>query len=75
MSALFSSSSSSFSVVRDTGRFGDVFFNVVDGDGWTIACYFEHEGGEEMARRHAETGRRQPSPITPSVEVLALFSR
>ena len=63
------------SVVRDTGRFGDVFFNVVDGDGWTIACYFEHEGGEEMARRHVETGRRQLAPVTPSAEVAALFSR
>ena len=75
MSALFSSSSSSFCVVRDTGRFGDVFFAVVDSDGWTIACYLESEGGEAMAKRHAETGRQQSAPIAPSAEVLALFSR
>lgn len=72
MSALVSSS---FSVVRDTGRFGDVFFNVVDGNGWTVACYLESEKGEAMAKRHAETGRHQGKPVAPSLSVASLFSR
>ena len=68
-----SSSSSSFSVVRDTGRFGDVFFAVVDGDGWTVACYLESEDGERCAKEHARTGRNQSQPATPSPEVVAIF--
>ena len=64
---------SNLSVVRSIGRFGDVFFNVVDAEGWTVECYLESEGGEAAAARHAKTGRRVVSPAPMSAEVFALF--
>ena len=67
--------SSSFSVVRSVGRFGDVFFNVVDADGWTVECYLESEGGEVDATAHAATGRRPSKVADMSREVAAMFSR
>lgn len=69
------STSTSFSVVRDTGRFGDVFFNVVDGDGWTVACYLESENGKALADYHAQTGKHPKGDISISREVLGLFAR
>ena len=69
------STSSSFSVVRDTGRFGDVFFNVVDGNGWTVACYLESENGKALADYHAKTGKHPKGGIPISREVLGLFAR
>ena len=67
--------SSSFSVVRSVGRFGDVFFNVVDAAGWTVECYLESEGGEAAATAHAATGRRPSKVSDMSREVAAMFSR
>ena len=69
------STSTSFSVVRDTGRFGDVFFNVVDGNGWTVACYLESENGKALADYHAQTGKHPKGDISISREVLGLFAR
>ena len=67
--------SSSFSVVRSVGRFGDVFFKVVDADGWTVECYLESEGGEVDAIAHAATGRRPSKCSDMSREVASMFSR
>lgn len=67
--------SPSFSVVRSVGRFGDVFFNVVDSDGWTVECYLASEGGEADAYEHAATGRRQYEVADMSREVAAMFAR
>ena len=67
--------SSSFSVVRSVGRFGNVWYNVVDADGWTVECYIESEGGEADAIEHAATGRRQYKVADMSREVAAMFSR
>ena len=67
------STSTSFSVVRDTSRFGDVFFAVVDGNGWTVACYLESE--KALADYHAQTGKHPKRSIAPSTEVLSLFAR
>tara|TARA_Y100001963_G_C6406163_1_gene276315 strand:- start:81 stop:365 length:285 start_codon:yes stop_codon:yes gene_type:complete len=67
--------SSSFSVVRSVGRFGDVFFNVVDADGWTVECYLQSEGGEADATEHAATGRRPSKCSDMSREVAAMLSR
>tara|TARA_Y100001938_G_scaffold41269_1_gene56964 strand:- start:675 stop:881 length:207 start_codon:yes stop_codon:yes gene_type:complete len=64
---------SSFSVVRDIGRFGNVFFCVVDGDGWTIAVYLESE--KALADSHAQTGKHPKGNIDISPEVLSLFAR
>ena len=66
---------SSFSVVRSSGRFGDVFYNVVDADGWTVECYLASEGGKADAEAHAATGRRQTKSERMSREVAALFTR
>ena len=63
----------SFSVFRNVGRFGDVFFNVIDANGWTVACYLEAEDGEANATHHAETGRAPHTFIQPlSVEGVTL---
>lgn len=67
------STSTSFSVVRDTGRFGDVFFCVVDGDGWTVACYLESE--KALADYHAQTGKHPKGDVSLSTEVSSLFAR
>ena len=69
------SASVSFSVVRSVGRFGDVFFCVVDSDGWTVECYLESEGGENDAHIHASTGRRPKRSAVMSTSVASLFSR
>ncbi len=69
------SASASFSVVRSAGRFGDVFFCVVDSDGCTVECYLESEGGESDARIHASTGRRPKRSAVMSTSVAALFAR
>ena len=65
----------SFSVVRSVGRFGDVWFNVVDADGWTVECYPESDGGKADAEAHAATGRRIIKCAGMSREVAALFAR
>jgi hypothetical protein len=65
--------SKNLSVVRSVGRFGDVFFNVVDADGWTVMTYLESEGGELRAKRHAETGRARLKGEPVSGPVAALF--
>lgn len=70
-----STSTSSFSVVRDTGRFGDVFFNVVDGNGWTVACYLESENGKALADYHAKTGKHPKGDVSLSTEASSLFAR
>ena len=67
--------SSSFSVVRSVGRFGNVWYNVVDADGWTVECYPENDGGKADAESHAATGRRTIRREAMSREVSALFSR
>tara|TARA_R100000458_G_scaffold23252_2_gene20788 strand:- start:1626 stop:1910 length:285 start_codon:yes stop_codon:yes gene_type:complete len=67
--------SSSFSVVRSVGRFGNVWFNVVDDDGWTVECYPESDGGKADAEAHAATGRRPIKRASMSRDVAALFAR
>ena len=67
--------SSSFSVVRSVGRFGNVWYNVVDADGWTVECYPESDGGKADAEAHAATGRRTIKRACMSREVAALCSR
>ena len=69
------STSYSFSVVRDTGRFGDVFFNVVDANGWTVACYLESENGKALTEHHAQTGKHPKECIHPSTEISCLINR
>ena len=67
--------SSSFSVVRSVGRFGNVWYHVVDADGWTVESYLGSEGGEADATKHAATGRRTSKVSDMSREVAAMFSR
>ena len=67
--------SKSYSVTSDLGRFGDVFFNVIDSTGWTVACYMEAEDGEAKATYHAATGTAPHAFIQPlSAEGIALLA-